>query len=395
MSFTNSCLAASRLALPILAALGLQAPPAQAAMTPGDIEMTADRWEANGSLSFAGDAAHPHGVMTVRQGGALLKGVTFASGMIEYDIDEAADNQGIAGIWFRQQGTGSAENVYLRTDSDCPRSIECLQYAPVSQGQVQWEVYPQYEAGAPVHAAGWNHVKLVISGRRMNVFVNGQAQPALQVGELAGDAAEGGIQLRGDARFANVRVVPGAVDGLAPEATPDPTAGDGRLVRHWQLSPTSTLARGAAPAQGSMPPATAAWEPLDAERGGFVNIARRHATARGEPDLAWLKTTIVSDRPQTKHVRLGWGHEVWIYVGGKLVFADRNVYYPASQRKPPLGRVALDNGSFELPLATGANEVAIAISDDLGSKQHWGWGFEMRLDDIDGVRLMSATPAGM
>ena len=392
---TNSFLAASRLAVPVLAALCLQAPIARAAMPTGEIEMTADRWEANGSLSFASDADHPHGVMTVRQGGAILKGVTFASGTIEYDIEEAADNQGIAGIWFRQQGTESAENFYLRTESDCPRSIECLQYAPVSHGQVQWEVYPQYEAGAPVHATGWNHVKLVISGQRMNVFVNGQAQPALQVGELAGDAAEGAIQLRGDARFANVRVVPGAIDGLVREATPDPTAGDGRFVRHWQVSPVSTLARGAAPAQGSMPLAAATWEPLDAERGGFVNIARRHATARGTPDLAWLKTTIVSDRTQTKHVRLGWGHEVWIYVGGQLVFADRNVYYPAAQRKPPLGRVALENGSFELPLAAGANEVTIAISDDLGSKQHWGWGFEMRLDDIDGVRLMTATPAGM
>jgi hypothetical protein len=392
---TNSFLAASRLVVPVLAALCLQAPTARAAMPTGEIEMTADRWEANGSLSFASDAGHPDGVMTVRQGGAILKGVTFASGTIEYDLEETADNQAIAGIWFRQQGTESAENFYLRTDSDCPCSIECLQYAPVSHGQVQWEVYPQYEAGAPVHATGWNHVKLVISGQRMNVFVNGQAQPALQVGELAGDAAEGAIQLRGDARFANVRVVPGAIDGLVREATPDPTAGDGRFVRHWQVSPVSTLARGAAPAQDSMPLDTAAWESLDAERGGFVNIARRHATARGTPDLAWLRTTIVSDRPQTKHVRLGWGHEVWIYVGGQLVFADRNVYYPAAQRKPPLGRVALENGSFELPLAAGANEVTIAISDDLGGAQHWGWGFEMRLDDIDGVRLMAVAPAGM
>ena len=393
MSAPKSFLApAGRVALGVLAAAWLQL---AVAAPSGEIEMSADRWEANGTLAFAGDAAHPHGVMTVRQGGAILKGVTFASGTIEYDIDEATDNQGIAGIWFRQQGTESAENVYLRVDSDCPASIECLQYAPVSHGQVQWETFPQFQAAAPVHASGWNHVRLVISGQRMNVFVNGQARPALQVGELAGDVADGAIQLRGDARFANLRVVPGATDGLAPEPVPDPSATDGRFVRHWRISPVATLARGDAPALAAMPPASAAWEPLDAERGGFVNLARRHATAHGAPDLAWLKTTIVSDRAQTKHVRIGLGHEVWLWVGGRLVYADRNVYYPASGRKPPLGRVALENGAFELPLAAGVNELVIATSDDLGTRSHYGWGFEMRLDDIDGVRLAAAAPAGM
>ena len=361
----------------------------------GEIEMTAERWEANGTLSFASDAAHPHGVLTVKQGGAILKGVAFRSGTLEYDIEEAADNAGIAGLWFRQQGTESAENFYLRVDADCPASIECVQYAPVSHGQVQWEAYPQFEAGAPVHATGWNHVRLVISGQRMNVFVNGQAQPVLQVPELAGDAATGAIQLRGDARFANLRVLPDVVDGLARRATPDPTDADAGLVRHWQVSPVSTLERGASPAFDALPPASAAWEPLDAERGGFVNLARSHGTARGVPDLAWLKTTIVSDRAQVKHVALAMGHEVWVWVGGKLVFADRNLYYPASARKPPLGRVALENGSFDLPLAAGANEVVVAISNDLGSKQHWGWGLAMRLADIDGVRLKAAVPAGM
>jgi len=394
-SKNSTFFSANRFATAILVILWLQSSPVRAAPSTGDIQMTADHWEANGTVSFTSDPTHPYGVMTVRDGGAILKGINFANGTIEYDIDEFADNQGIDGIWFHQRGTESAENFYLRPESDCPKSIECLQYAPVSHGQVQWEVYPQFETGAPVHPTGWNHVKLVISGKRMNVFVNGQTQPALQVGELAGDANQGAIQLRGDARFANVRVLPDAVEGLAPTATPDPTSADARFVRHWQISPISTLARGATPAAGSMPLDTVAWEPLDAERGGFVNIARHHGTVRGEPDLAWLKTTIVSDRAQTKHVRLGWGHQVWIYVDGKLVFSDRNVYYPAAERKPPMGRVALENGSFDLPLQSGANEITIAISNDLGSKRHWGWGFEMRLDDVEGVKPMMPTPPGM
>lgn len=356
------------------------------------VEMTADTWQANGELRFSKDATHPRGVMSVRAGGALLKNTVFGDGTIEYDIQEFDDNKGIPGIWFRQQGTESAENFYLRTDSDCPRSIECVQYAPVSHRAVQWEVYPEYQTGAPVKASGWNHVKLVISGKRMNVFVNREAAPSLVVASLEGDAPSGAIQLRGDARFTNVSVVPDAVEGLSPEALPDPTAADARFLRRWQLSPVSTLARGQEASFVAMPAASSAWEPITAERKGFVNLGRQHGTPKGMPDLVWLKTTLQSDRAQVKRVSIGWAHEIWVHVDGKLVFADRNVYYPESGRKLPLGRLSLENGAFDLPLEKGPNEVEIAISNDLGSMGHYGWGFQFRFDDIDGLALPALGP---
>lgn len=353
------------------------------------VPLTAQRWEAAGGAGARLHFAREDGrdVMQVQGGGALLRGQRFTSGTIEYDIRENTDNEGIAGIWFRQQGTESAENVYLRTESDCPTSVECVQYAPVSHGNVEWEVYPEYQAGAPVHASGWNHVRLVVSGRRMNVFINGEAKPSLAVGSLAGDAEEGAIQLRGDASFANVRLAPGLVDGLDPAPLKNPLEDDARFVRRWSLSPVTLLPRGEEAKLAAMPAPGAAWESIVAEAKGYVNIARQHGTAKGTPDLAWLKTKLVSERAQVKHVALGFAHEVWVYVNGRPVYADRNVYYPASGRKPPLGRMALENGGFDLPLQAGDNEVVIAISNDLGAARHWGWGFEFRLDDIDGVTL--------
>lgn len=363
---------------------------ASAASAADDIvPLTAQRWEAAGGAGVQLHFARENGrdLMQVQGGGALLRDLRFASGTIEYDIRENPDNQGIPGIWFRQQGTESAENVYLRTDSDCPTSVECVQYAPVSHGNVQWDVYPEYQAGAPVHASGWNHVRLVVSGKRMNVYINGEPSPSLAVGSLAGDAAEGAIQLRGDASFANVRVVPGLVDGLEPAPLKNPLEDDARFVRRWSISPVALLPRGEETTLAAMPAPGAAWESIVAEAKGYVNIARRHGSAKGTPDLAWLKTTLVSDRAQVKHVALGFAREVWVYVNGRAVYADRNLYYPASARKPPLGRMALENGGFDLPLQAGDNEVVIAISNDLGSVRHWGWGFEFRLDDIDGVTL--------
>jgi hypothetical protein len=55
------------------------------------------------------------------------------------------------------------------------------------------------------------------------------------------------------------------------------------------------------------------------------------------------------------------------------------------------------NGSFDLPLRKGTNEVEVAISDDLGHIRHWGWGYQFRLDDTRGISFGGAgevyTPA--
>jgi hypothetical protein len=94
-----------------------------------------------------------------------------------------------------------------------------------------------------------------------------------------------------------------------------------------------------------------------------------------------------------RRVSLGWAREVWIFVNGKPVFVSANTYYPSSARKG-LGRMALDNGSFNLPLRAGRNDIELAISDDLQSSHHWGWGFMWKFDQVTGLKF-PATVAGM
>ena len=349
------------------------------------VEMTPERWQADGQVSFRKSERYLHGVMQVTGPGAILKDTTFGNGTIEYDINEDGDEEETSGIWFHRQSAEVAENVYLRPFADCAGTAECLQYAPVSRGNVQWDVYPEYEAAAPVKLKGWNHVKLVISGKRMNVFINGEAKPSLVVGCLGGEFPTGGVQLRGNALYANLTLAPGKVEGLSEAPLEDPTGSDPRYVRHWRLSPILSLPRGQSPAFSAMPSTAASWRVLNAERKGFVNIGRGNGTPQGTPDLAWLKATIESERPQTRTVAIGWVRQIWVYVNGTQVFAGYNVYYPESARTPPLGRLSLTNGSFDLPLRKGTNEVEVAISDDLGHIRHWGWGYQLRLDDTQGI----------
>ncbi len=72
---------------------------------------------------------------------------------------------------------------YLRRDADCPAADDCFQYVPLMHGVWPWEMYPEYHGHASIAVGAWNHVKLVVSGKRMNVFINNAAAPALSIGE--------------------------------------------------------------------------------------------------------------------------------------------------------------------------------------------------------------------
>ena len=85
--------------------------------------------------------------------------------------------------------------------------------------------------------------------------------------------------------------------------------------------------------------------------------------------MVWLKTTIHSDTAQQEHVTLGWSREIFVFVNGQLIFADKNLYQPPEARKAPDGRLSLDNGSLMLPLRAGDNELVVAVLDNF-----YGWG---------------------
>ncbi len=287
------------------------------------------------------------------------------------------------GVIFRQRDEGNYELFYLRPDPNCPAFIACLQYTPQTHGVLLWDLFPQYQTSAPLLETGWNHIKMVVSGRRMNIFVNRASLPTLSVGRLEGDAIEGGIRLQGPATFANVVITAGAVDGLSPEPVRDPTDDDNGIVRNWHLSAFSPLANGKDPVFAELPGGGTTWKKIGAERNGLVNLSREYGLPlRPNRAVAWLKTTISSDRAQPKNVAIGWTREVWVFVNGKLVYADKNLYDPASARKAPDGRCSAENASFTLPLAEGDNEVAVALADDF-----FGWGLIFRLADSEGVHL--------
>jgi hypothetical protein len=132
-----------------------------------------------------------------------------------------------------------------------------------------------------------------------------------------------------------------------------------------------------------MPRASAAWKTIGAERKGLINISREYGRPIPEPNraVAWLKTTIASDRKQTKKVDIGWTREIWVFVNGKLAYTGKNLWEVESTRKSD-ARCSLEDGSFMLPLEAGDNEVAVAIANNF-----FGWALMLRPVDLEGIHL--------
>jgi hypothetical protein len=355
------------------------------AQEPVKIPMTAERWQVRDGkdiVEFNQEDGYPLGVMKLVKGVAVLKDLGFKDGTIEFDV--VPNGPMGAGIGFRRRDDDTYEDFYLRPRPNCSAAPDCIQYAPETHGVLLWDVFPQYQGPAPLSPDAVNHIKLVVSGRRMNIFVNGAKAPTLAIGRLEGDVLEGGLLMQGPGTFANLTVIPGAVEGLSPEPAADPVESDKRFVRDWLVSPSASLPDGKEPAFAEMPDASQAWTALSAERGGLVNLSREMGlpAKRKLRDLVWLKTTVDSGKTQVKHVELGWSREIWVFVDGKLVYSDKNLYQPPTARKSPDGRLSLENGSFDLPLQKGKNEIAVALANNF-----YGWGLELRLDDVKGERF--------
>ncbi len=341
-------------------------------------------------LNFIQQEGFPQGILALKSGAAQLDDLAFRDGTIEFDMKPIGED--IPGIQFRVQGDRFAENgeeFYIRSSPDCRASNDCIQYSPVIHGFLLWNSYPQFQTQALV-LEGWNHLRLVVSGHRMNVYLNWTSTPALAVGSLESRSMAGRLELKGPAYYANLKVTPGATGGLPSTATPDPTISDHRYLRQWQLAP---LARFSAPPNNTDVARLAPsgnWKPIAAERFGMVNLNREFPLRFEAPPLTWLRSTVISDREQAKHVSVGWIGQVWVFLNGERVAEGRNLYSVEGARRNPDGRMSLENGSFDLPLRRGTNEVVVALVPSIHADltpNRYGWGLEMRLSDLNGVVL--------
>ncbi|WP_300604065.1 hypothetical protein [Niabella sp.] len=334
-----------------------------------------------GAVAFSGTGAQA--VMKIAENGKLirLKDLAFTNGVIEYDVQ--LQERGFASIYFRMQDLQETECFYLRGGrAGNPVAMDAVQYAPFLKGVNLWDLLPQYQAAADLYPARSNHIKLVISGKKMRVYVNDMQQPALQVPQLEGNTGTGTIAFDGKVTISNLKIRQGDTEELTPEAGMDITLNDPRYLRKWMASAPVDFAAGRDITIKNLPDSTIQWRPVAAERGGLVNLTRSFGGGQFlNRQLIWLKVVLTAQGAQRQIMDLGFSDEVWVFLNGKMVYVDKNLYLEGLRKKPD-GRLSIENASFLLPLQAGNNELLMGIANNF-----YGWGIIARLESMDGITI--------
>jgi hypothetical protein len=139
----------------------------------------------------------------------VLPAGAFRDGTLEIEVagkpapGADAGARGFIGLSFRVQPDGKRyECFYLRPTNgrveDQLRRNHATQYT--SEPDYPWyrlrkENPGVYESYVDIESGVWTKMKIVVSGKKAQLFVNGAQQPCLIVNELKGNGLEGGIAL--------------------------------------------------------------------------------------------------------------------------------------------------------------------------------------------------------
>lgn len=345
-----------------------------------NVPLTAENWEFKpNTVEFLTYKSVPAMKILNSDGGAILKQLDFKDGTIEYDM-EPVDPR-FTSFYFRWSNREENECFYFRTaEAGQDDAVNAVQYAPFIDGINFWDMLFHYQSNASFEREKWNHVKLVISGKKMRAYVNDNTHPVLEVGRLEGNSLHGGLAFDGQVIISNLVVKPGQTEGLSPLEDADITDNDPRYLRKWQISRLDTIPEKIDFHYDSYPSKTAAWDTIRAERRGLINITRKFGGAKTPVRrLVWLKTNIHSTAAQIRKLNLGFSDEVWIFLNGRHLYVDKNLFGSPIMKQPD-GRCAVENTSFNLPLIKGDNELLIALANNF-----YGWGIIAQLDKNEDI----------
>lgn len=352
-----------------------------------NIGMTPDKWEfKEGKVTFVEkNGAKAMKIVAGNQGAVLLKDVVFTDGTIEFDFEPTAPMTLMSSpsVYFHgDMLNGDVEILYIRGRPNLPTYNDGVQYCPILKGVNMWDMYPDYQGPALFEADKTNHLKMVISGKQMKVYVNDMRRPTLFIPKLEGNTTTGILAIDGGMTVWNMQVKPNVTENLPAEEGHDLTDHDAQYIRNWALTTPANLPDGQEVTITNIPKAEAFTGSVSAERQGVINLTRKLG-GNTPRRLVWLKAKIKTAEAQKNVLQLGFSDEVWVFLNGSLAYVDKNLYLQPSMRKYPAGRISVQNSKVNLNLKAGENELTIAVSNDF-----YGWGIIARLENMEGVEFL-------
>jgi hypothetical protein len=123
---------------------------------------------------------------------AYVKDLQFKDGIIEADL-ASPNGGGFIGLAFRIKDEHHYETVYFRPASS--HTPEAMQYMPSLQARFNYWSYQDHEhqAYAKIPFKKWFHVKLVVKGASLTVFVNNSENPIFIYNDLNENLSNGSV----------------------------------------------------------------------------------------------------------------------------------------------------------------------------------------------------------
>jgi hypothetical protein len=124
---------------------------------------------------------------------AYPKNLKFTDGIIEMDAAWPGTEAGFIGLAFRIKDQHHYETVYFRPESSS--TINAIQYMPEKKIEFNWWNYEsdKYQANTILPLHGWFHIKAIVKGNKVSVFVNHSTKAALVYAPLDNSLKSGSV----------------------------------------------------------------------------------------------------------------------------------------------------------------------------------------------------------
>jgi hypothetical protein len=343
------------------------------------IPFDSDRWEVNAKESnvetYLGKKS-----LFLQKGFAVVKDSEFTDGIIEYDV-AFSKKRGFMGAVWRLQDLENHEHFYIRSHQS--GNPDATQYTPIFNGSSGWQIYygEGYAASVKHSFNEWVHVKIIVSGKNAEVYIQDMDTPLLFIHDLKREIKSGKVGIVGGvgapghfANFSYTTIKNPPLKGKAKTLEP-PTG----AIMSWSVSNAfdeKSLKGKYRLTKDDKQKLT--WEMLTSDRSGLANLARVQGPKKGK-NSAFTRITITSEIEQIKLLQFGFSDRAKVYFNNQLVYAGDNTYRTRDYRF--LGTIGFFDELY-LPLKKGENELWIAVSETFG-----GWGVQAKFEDMVGISV--------
>ncbi|MFK7785851.1 MAG: hypothetical protein AB8B56_12080 [Crocinitomicaceae bacterium] len=332
-------------------------------------EFNADAWQVDAKNHSFTDYKGKQALF-LDQGKARLKNSSFKNGVIEYDINFKQERS-FAGVHFHIQNELNYEEYYLRAHQS--GNEDAMQYTSVTNGNAAWQLYSGKGHWSPItfRFGEWMHVKLIVSGTKMDVFIDDMEKPILHVSELKLGSTSGGLgfgTFLGSAYYANLTYEEIQEPKFVTKAT-EPIPLESGTILDWKVSeafPDTRLTDVNSLAALNIP----IKKSLKTDANGILNLSHI-SKVTDETNTILAKLEIDSSADQMKKIEFGYSDKVTVFVNGKPIYYGDNSFRSRYYRY--LGSIGYFDTVY-LYLKKGKNEIVFAVTEKMG-----GWGITAKL----------------